>query len=90
MIAILSVCVILAGIFFVKYQNRKNRTILGLTMEQKLQDYEELCSVLDASYPFWKEAEDAGIDRESLYGEYREYIQKTKNDIDFLRKSITF
>lgn len=86
LIAILSICVILAGIFFVKYQNGKNRTILGLTMEQKLQDYEELCSILDTSYPFWKESEDAGIDKEALYAEYREYIQKTKNDIDFFKE----
>ncbi len=50
-----------AAFGFLRYQNQRTQTILGLTTEQKLQDFDALCTLLDRNYPFWQEAEQAGL-----------------------------
>lgn len=65
------ICVVVTCIcavfLFLQYQNRKSQTILNLTAEQKLSDFDTLCEILDISYPFLSEVEQAGIDREIVY-----------------------
>lgn len=70
---------------FIRYQNRKSQTILNLTTEQKLSDFDTLCGILNESYPFWQEAEQAGIDQEALYNTYRAGMEETKTDIAFFK-----
>ena len=83
-ICILVIC-ICAVFLFLQYQNRKSQTILNLTAEQKLSDFDTLCEILDKSYPFWGEVEQAGIDREIVYNTYRTNIANTDTDIEFFK-----
>ncbi|MDO4302890.1 MAG: hypothetical protein Q4D94_03145, partial [Bacillota bacterium] len=78
---ILVVC-IGACLLFLQYQNEKTQTILNLTTEQKLSDFDTLCTILDASYPFWKDIEQIGIDKEAVYHTYRTDIENTDTDIE--------
>jgi len=71
---------------FIQYQNKVNQTILGLTPEQKNEDFEALCLILEESYPFWSEVKDAGIDKEIVFETYRANILKTKTDIEFFKE----
>lgn len=75
---------------FVKYQNQKTQTILNLTAEDKLSDFDELCCILDESYPFWAEVNRAGIDKETVYSTYRVSIGKTQTDIEFFKEINNF
>lgn len=75
---------------FVQYQNIKNQTILGMTSEQKLSDFDTLCSVLDESYPFWNEVAQSGIDKNEIYRTYRVNIANTKTDIAFFKEISCF
>ena len=77
---------ICAVFLFLQYQNRKSQTILNLTAEQKLSDFDTLCEILDISYPFWGEVEQAGIDREIVYNTYRTNIENTDTDIEFFKE----
>lgn len=77
---------ITTALLFLQSQRQKNETILNLTTAQKLSDFEALCTILDESYPFWNEAEQAGIDKDSLYDMYRSNIEKTKTDIEFFKE----
>lgn len=80
--------ILLAGIvsvLFIQYQNRRSQTILNLTTEQKLSDFDTLCGILNKSYPFWQEAEQMGIDKEGLYNTYRADIENAKTDIAFFK-----
>ncbi len=70
---------------FLQYQSRKSETILNLTKEQKRADFDALCEILDKSYPFWDEVEQAGIDKESVYAAYRTDIANTDTDIEFFK-----
>lgn len=81
---ILVVC-IGACLLFLQYQNEKTQTILNLTTEQKLSDFDTLCTILDASYPFWKDIEQIGIDKEAVYHTYRTDIENTDTDIEFFK-----
>ena len=76
---------ICAAFLFIQYQNRKSQTILKLSAEQKLSDFDVLCEILDKSYPFWSEAEQAGIDKETIYNTYRTDIVNTNTDIEFFK-----
>ena len=79
-------CVLAICLFaFLQYQNRKTQTILDLTEDEKLSDFDTLCEILDSSYPFWIEAQQIGIDRDTLYKAYREEIMKTDTDIEFFK-----
>lgn len=77
---------ICAVFLFLQYQNRKSQTILNLTAEQKISDFDTLCEILDISYPFWSEVEQAGIDREIVYNTYRTNIVNTDTDIEFFKE----
>ena len=77
---------ICAVFLFLQYQNRKSQTILNLTAEQKLSDFDTLCEILDISYPFWGEVEQAGIDRVIVYNTYRTNITNTDTDIEFFKE----
>uniref|UniRef100_UPI004057C97E S41 family peptidase n=1 Tax=Acetatifactor sp. TaxID=1872090 RepID=UPI004057C97E len=77
---------IITALFFLQTQRQKNETILNLTPEQKLADFEALCTILKENYPFWKEAENAGIDKDALYATYRTNIQNAKTDIQFFKE----
>lgn len=81
---ILVVC-IGACLLFLQYQNKKTQTILNLTTEQKLSDFDTLCAILDESYPFWKDIEQAGIDKDAVYSTYRTDIANTDTDIEFFK-----
>lgn len=75
-----------AAFGFLRYQNQRTQTILGLTTEQKLQDFDALCTLLDQNYPFWKEAEQAGLNRSELYQSAREEIAQTDTDIAYFKE----
>lgn len=81
---VLMVCIGVC-IFFLQYQSKKTQTILNLTTEQKLSDFDTLCAILDESYPFWKDIEQAGIDKEAIYSIYRTDIANTDTDIEFFK-----
>ena len=84
------VCILLLIITFLflylQYQNKKSQTILNLTTEQKLADYNELCRILDESYPFFLEAKQAGIDKKAIYAKYQTNIEKTQTDIAYFKE----
>ncbi len=82
---ILSVLIAVITLFF-RYQNEKSQTILNLSMDQKLSDFDELCDILSNSYPFWNEVKQAGIDRDTVYSTYRNRIQKTRTDIEYFKE----
>lgn len=71
---------------FLQYQNQKSQTILNITTEEKLSDFETLCSVLDEIYPFWNEVAKSGINKNEVYCTYRENIKNTKTDIEFFKE----
>ena len=71
---------------FIQYQNKESQTILDMTTEQKLSDFDTLCSVLDESYPFWSEVQQADIDKNEVYNTYRANIANTKTDIEFFKE----
>ena len=83
-ICILVIC-ICVSFLFIQYQNRKSQTILNMSIEQKVSDFDVLCETLDKSYPFWSEVEQAGIDKENIYNTYRTNIANTDTDIDFFK-----
>ena len=83
-ICILVICICVAFLF-IQYQNRKSQTILNLSVEQKVSDFDVLCEILDKSYPFWSEVEQAGIDKENIYNTYRTNIANTDTDIEFFK-----
>lgn len=71
---------------FLQYQNQKSQTILDITAEQKLSDFETLCSVLDEIYPFWNEVATSGVNKNEVYRAYRKIIENTKTDIEFFKE----
>ena len=75
-----------AAFGFLRYQNQRTQTILGLTTEQKLQDFDVLCTLLDQNYPFWKEAEQAGLNRSELYQSARKEVARTDTDIAYFKE----
>lgn len=83
-VLVLAVCVGGVGFFF-QHQNQKSQNILHLSVEQKLSDFDALWEILEESYPFWEEVEQAGIDREAVYGRYRAEIPETKTDIAYFK-----
>ncbi len=83
-LGVLVVCI--GGCFlFLQHQSRKSQTIINLTTEQKLSDFDTLCAILDESYPFWNELEKMGIDKDNLYITYRTGIANTDTDIGFFK-----
>ena len=84
---VFGILVICIGVclLFLQYQSKKTQTILNLTTEQKLSDFDTLCAILDVSYPFWKDIEQAGIDKEAVYSTYRTDIANTDTDIEYFK-----
>ncbi len=83
-VLILAICV--GGVFlFFQQQNQKSQNILSLSVEQKLSDFDTLWEILEDSYPFWREVEQAGIDKEAVYSRYRAEIPETKTDIAYFK-----
>ena len=76
---------IIMGIVF-SVLHQKSQQIIHLTGEQMLEDYEYLCDVLDTSYPFWQEVADAGIQKEAVYEAYRDNIENSRTDIEFMKQ----
>lgn len=85
LIAILLIIVVILAVW-IKVQNKKSQTIINLTAEQKLEDFNFLCRTLDESYPFWTDVSNAGIDKEAIYAAYLQNIQKTKTDISYFKE----
>lgn len=72
--------------FFLNIQKKRTQMIRNLSTEEKIQDFEALCTILDESYPFWNEARQAGVNRDVLYEEYRENIEDTDTDIEYFKE----
>lgn len=73
-------------VVFTKSQNH-NETIINLTNEEKMEDFEYLWSKLNSSYPFWNEVSESGINKNDVYEEYRKkYIKKANTDIEFMKE----
>lgn len=83
-LGVITVCIYVCFLFL-KYQSRKSQTIIELTTEQKLSDFDTLCEILDESYPFWNEVEHTGMDKETIYNSYRTDIANTATDIEFFK-----
>lgn len=56
---------------------------LGLTAEQRMEDYEYFWSVLRDSYPCWGVLEREGVDTETIYREYQSLIAENDSDVSF-------
>lgn len=82
-------CIVIL-LIFVQYQSKKTQTILDLSKEQKVSDFDILCNVLDEGYPFWKEAIQAGVKKEEIYTAYRNAVANTKTDIEFFKEIDSF
>ena len=57
--------------------------LLGLTAEQRMEDYEYLWSTLRDSYPCWGILEREGVEVERIYTTYREMVVESDSDADF-------
>lgn len=57
--------------------------MLGLTAEQRMEDYEHLWSVLADSYPCWGILEREGVDVERIYTSYRDMVAESDSDQTF-------
>lgn len=76
---------VIVGSISIHFINKDSKTIINLTEQQKLEDYEYLWRTLRESYPFMGVAERLGIDAEEIYERYKSEILKTKTDIDFAK-----
>ena len=85
---IVGIVIVLIGALavFFQYQNKESQTILGMTSEEKLSDFDTLCAILDECYPFWHEVQQANIDKDEVYRVYRDNIANTKTDIEFFKE----
>lgn len=72
----LAFCLLLGGCLSVN--------TIGLTAEQKNEDFEYLCTLLDDLFPFWGEYEMLGVNREKRYKDYCEKVEAAKTDIEFM------
>lgn len=73
-------------VVFTKLQNH-NETIINLTNEEKMEDFEYLWSKLNSSYLFWNEVSESGINKNDVYKKYRKkYIKKANTDIEFMKE----
>ena len=82
-IALIILILIILGIL--SKLNKYNQTIINLTNEEKMEDFEYLWSKLNSSYPFWNEVSESGINKNDVYEDYRKEIKKTSTDIEFMK-----
>lgn len=59
------------------------KNFMGLTSEERMEDYEYLWKTLRQSYPFFGVCERSGIDVESIYQKYKKEITDTDSDYAF-------
>ncbi len=71
-------------VVFTKLQNHYE-TIINLTNEEKIEDFEYLWNKLNSSYPFWNEVSESGINKNDVYENYRQEIKKGNTDIEFMK-----
>ena len=57
--------------------------MLGLTAEQRMEDYKYLWSVLADSYPCWGILDREGVDVEGIYTSYRDMVAESDSDQTF-------
>ena len=67
-------------------KNDQRNNFIGLTPEQKQEDFAYLCETLDTLYPFWGELAEQEIEKEQLFAAYRERVEQTSSDISFLNE----
>lgn len=58
----------------------KHRDIVGLTQEQRLEDYDYLWKTLEESWPFLGVTQRTGVDTKSIHDKYRKYIEDHDSD----------
>lgn len=63
---------------------REQAHFLGLTKEQRLEDYDYMWKTLEESYPFLLVAERAGVDIKGIKDSYRQSILDSDSDMAFL------
>ncbi|MGO3751677.1 MAG: S41 family peptidase [Peptoniphilaceae bacterium] len=80
------VSIILFSFLLLRYLKNKSETIINMTYEEKVEDFNYLLETLDTSYPFWSEIEEDGIEKEKIYEEYKSIISKTNTDIEFMKE----
>lgn len=61
-----------------------------LTAEQKLEEFDLLCTILDEGYPFWHDVAELGIDKEQIYQQYRDAIPETADTYAYLNTLKSF
>lgn len=57
-----------------------HRDIVGLTQEQRLEDYDYLWKTLEESWPFMGVTQRMGVDTKSVHDKYRQYIEEHDSD----------
>ncbi|WP_425446850.1 S41 family peptidase [Dethiothermospora halolimnae] len=82
------ILIVLTSILLITFTrlNKYHETIIGLTDEEKIEDFEYLWDKLYSSYPFWNEVSESGIDKDAVYEEYKREIKKSNTDIEFMKE----
>ena len=68
---IMIIVLIVILLFVLTKMKNHNETIINLTSEEKVQDFEYLWDALNDTYPFWDEVKKSGIDKNAIYEEYK-------------------
>lgn len=80
---LLAVVIGFAG--FSEIMKRLSETIIGLSEEEKLEDFEYVYSLINDSFPFGYEVQEMGIDKEEVYKFYKDKVIESKTDIEFMK-----
>lgn len=56
---------------------------LGLTAEQRMEDYEAFWATLRDSYPCWGIIKREGVNVDAIYQEYKDLVSGSDSDVDF-------
>lgn len=57
--------------------------LLGLTAQQRMEDYEYFWTTLQDSYPCWGILARSGVEPDALYEDYRQMVAASDSDADF-------
>lgn len=80
---------IVVGVLYIVYMgflyamNQYSRNVINMTKEEKLEEFAYLNDIIDQTYPFLAEVQDAGVDIKRIRADYKMDIAKTRNDIDY-------